>query len=191
MNSKTEMCDLLEVIFDAKDSMRYTAILTGEDYDTIGDLAYMFDRPPVVTQMDKELEEVGISGSASKRITDAVVFIFHAGNDRAKNRCILSASRRKDSACTRGLGKVRFDNDSKISIAKILGDTSIQDSKGRIYSAVSEWIVSQLNSGSNDSEVESPPTKMDGEIVAVPPMPPPAAPDHPAAANEGSVVDDE
>ena len=53
MNGETEMCDLMEVIFENEEASKYTSILTAEDYDTIGDLAFTFDRPPSEEQMEK------------------------------------------------------------------------------------------------------------------------------------------
>eukprot|EP00939_MAST-03C_sp_MAST-3C-sp1_P005105 g5105.t1 len=183
MNNKTEMCDLMDCIFDPQDALKYTGILTGEDYDTIGDLAFTFDKPPIIEQMDRELEEVGINGGTSRRIIDAVMYIYHEGGKNAAQTNLrhTPVTQRKGSACVRSLGRVRFELNKKVSVAKILGDTSIQARNGRVFSAVSEWIVSQLNEN-DDAVAESP--VVDGEFVPVPPVPPPAAPDRPHGAVE-------
>lgn len=179
MNGDTEMCEIMDLIFSKEESEKHTEVLTSEDYDTIGDLAFTFDRPPSMDQMNKELEEIGLDVSVSKKLIDAIMFIFERKNSMKQGHTL-----RTGSTTSRPLGRVRFEVDGKTAIARILGDTSIQDRNGRIYGAVSEWLEHQkeeFEKENKDVEPEEP--KLNGENLSIPPVPPPGPPLSPYATS--------
>jgi len=177
------MCDLMEVIFDQEECSKYTSIMTAEDYDTIGDLAFTFDRPPSVEQMNNELEEIGLNGKPGDTIIDAIMFIFLSDKSASNN---IDGRGSKQSKHCRPLGRVRFQIGKKVFAARILGDTSIQDRNGRIYGAVSEWFQRQQELAESEDDDESSPPKapeLDGKTLSMPSLPPPAVPDTPFASS--------
>ena len=188
MNGETEMCDLMEVIFEGEEASKYTSVLNSEDYDTIGDLAFTFDRPPSEEQMETELEEIGLAGKPSDIIIDAIMYIFLSEKNVSSTQ--VDVRGRKKSTHSRPLGRVRFQLGNRTFAARILGDTSIQDRHGRIYGAVSEWLQRQQELAESEEKDEgdmnkSPPKapELNGESVAMPSLPPPAAPDAPFATS--------
>lgn len=184
MNGETEMCDLMEVIFENEEASKYTSILTAEDYDTIGDLAFTFDRPPSEEQMEKELEEIGLDGKPSDIIIDSIMYIFLSEKNVPLTQ--VDGRGRKKSTYTRPLGRVRFELGDRTFAARILGDTSIQDRNGRIYGAVSEWLQRQQELADSEEKDDTSPPKapeLNGESLSMPSLPPPAAPDAPFATS--------
>ena len=99
------MCDLMEVIFEVEEASKYTSVLNSEDYDTIGDLAFTFDRPPSEEQMETELEEIGLAGKPSDIIIDAIMYIFLAEKNVSSTQADVRG--RKKSTHSRPLGRVR------------------------------------------------------------------------------------